>query len=63
MRILVVIINIIDFEKTTLKQLKNNLRLDLKVSCKKNKILFNFQALKNDDLKPKKINCKPCHAL
>ena len=41
-RILTVIINIIGFEKTTLKQLKNSLRLDLKVSYKKNKILFNF---------------------
>tara|TARA_B100000575_G_C22791729_1_gene468159 strand:+ start:352 stop:516 length:165 start_codon:yes stop_codon:yes gene_type:complete len=51
--ILALIINIIGFDKTTLKQPKNSLRIDLKVSCKKNEKFFCFKALKNDDLKLK----------
>lgn len=53
MCILALIINIIGFDKTTLKQPENSLRIDLKVSYKKNETLFCFNALKNDDLKPK----------
>jgi hypothetical protein len=51
--ILALIINIVDFDKTTLKQPENSLRVDLKVSRKKNEAFFCFKALKNDDLKPK----------
>ena len=43
----------IGFDKTTLKQPENSLRIDLKVSRKKNETFFCFKALKNDDLKPK----------
>ena len=53
MCILALIINIIGFDKTTLKQPENSLRTDLKVSLKKNETFFCFKALKNDDLKPK----------
>ena len=53
MCILALIINIIGFDKTTLKQPENSLRIDLKVSRKKNETFFCFKALKNDDLKPK----------
>jgi len=51
--ILALIINIIDFDKTSLKQPKNSLIIDLKVSHKKNEKFFCFNTLKNDDLKPK----------
>ena len=53
MCILALIINIIGFDKTTLKQPENSLRIDLKVSRKKNETFFCFKGLKNDDLKPK----------
>ena len=53
MCILALIINIIGFDKTTLKQPENSLRIDLKVSRKRMKRFFYFKALKNDDLKPK----------
>ena len=53
MCILALIINIIGFDKTRLKQPENSLRIDLKVSRKKNETYFCFKALKNDDLKPK----------
>ena len=53
MCILALIINIIGFDKTTLKQPENSLRIDLKVSRKKNETFFCFKALKNDDLKSK----------
>ena len=53
MCILALIINIIGFDKTTLKQPENSLRIDLKVSRKKNETFFCFKVLKNDDLKPK----------
>ena len=51
--VLALIINIVGFDKTTLKQPENSLRIDLKVSRKKNETFFCFKALKNDDLKPK----------
>ena len=51
--VLALIINIVGFDKTTLKQPENSLKIGLKPSCKKNETFFCFKALKNDDLKPK----------